>query len=197
MFVKSFKKATAKIIPPGFFEFLIKIKLTPNRLTVLSAIFGGIAFYFFWHGEIFIGAIFVLLNLLFDGLDGRLARYQGKITDIGGLYDLLTDRGVRLSWLIALSFGGTVSFQLAILIMFLESISYIVTYYIEYKKLKHVNWLPNVVYLLPYGALLNMLDLFFKIELVLGTIVLAIHVISVVIMNPQAGEKFSQVKVKK
>lgn len=195
MFVKSFKKATDKILPPKFFDFLIKIKLTPNRLTVISAIFGGIAFYFFWHREIFIGGLFVVLNFIFDGLDGRLARYQGKLTDIGGLYDLLTDRGVRLSWLLALSFGGAVSFQLAILILFLETLSYIITYFIEYKELKHINWLPNVVYILPYGALLNMLDLFFKIELILGSIVLIIHVISVIILNPQSGGRLKKVKV--
>jgi len=54
---------------------------------------------------------------------------------------------------------------------------------VEYKNFKHVKWLPNAVYLLPYGALFNQLEIFFKIEIVLGSLVLIIHIVSVILMN--------------
>ena len=129
------------------------------------------------------GGLFVALDFLFDGLDGRLARYLGKETKIGAFYDLVTDRGVRLPWLIALAYGGVISFELALLVLFIESLSYIITYFVEYKNFKHVKWLPNAVYLLPYGALFNQLEIFFKIEIVLGSLVLIIHIVSVILMN--------------
>jgi phosphatidylglycerophosphate synthase len=132
-----------------------------------------------------LGGIFVALDFLFDGLDGRLARYQGKETKIGAFYDLITDRGVRLPWLIALAYGGVISFELALLVLFIESLSYILTYFVEYKNFKHVKWLPNAVYLLPYGALLNQLEIFFKIEIVLGSLVIVVHIISVILMNQE------------
>ncbi len=183
MLVNQFKKFTDKIVPLNFFVVLVKLKLTPNRLTILSIISAVIAFYYFIKGEVVIGGIFVALDFLFDGLDGRLARYLGKETKIGAFYDLITDRGVRLPWLIALAYGGVISFELAFLVLFIEALSYIHTYFIEFKNFKHIKWLPNVVYLLPYGALLNQLELFFKVEIVLDSLVLIIHIISVIIMN--------------
>lgn len=199
MLVEFFKKKTDKFVPSKFFDVLIRLKLTPNRLTVMSVASAIAAFYMFWQGEVVWGGVFVALDFLFDGLDGRLARHLGKTTKIGAFYDLLTDRGVRLPWLIALAYGGVVSFELALLVLFVESLSYILTYFVEYKNLNHIKWLPNVVYLLPYGALLNQLELFFQIEIVLGGLVLIIHIISVIIMNQEdnklnVGASSSQAK---
>ena len=185
MLVIYFKKLTDRFVPSKFFIALVKLKLTPNRLTVLSVVSAAVAFYLFLKGEVVLGGIFVALDFLFDGLDGRLARYLGKTTKIGAFYDLITDRGVRLPWLIALSFGGVISFELAIIVLFIESFSYILTYFVEYKNFKHIKWLPNAVYLLPYGALLNQLELFFKIEVALGGLVIIIHIVSVILMNQE------------
>lgn len=183
MLVTYFKKFTDKLVPSKFFDVLVKLSFTPNRLTVLSVIAAGIAFYFFLRGQVVWGGIFVFLDFLFDGLDGRLARYLGKETRIGAFYDLITDRGVRLPWLVALAYGGAISFELALLVLLVESLSYIITYFIEFKDFKHILWLPNAVFLLPYGALLNQLEVFFKIEIILGSLVVIVHIVSVVIMN--------------
>ena len=194
MLVTYFKKFTDKFVPPKFFDALIKLKLTPNRLTVMSIVSAVVACYLFFKGEVVLGGIFVALDFLFDGLDGRLARYLGKETKIGAFYDLVTDRGVRLPWLIALSFGGAISFELAIIVLFIESFSYILTYFVEYKNFKHIKWLPNAVYLLPYGALLNQLEFFFKVEIVLGSLVIIVHVISVILMNQEKENLESGIK---
>lgn len=194
MLVEFFKKKTDKIVPAKFFDVLVKLRLTPNRLTVMSVVSAIVAFYMFLKGEVVLGGVFVALDFLFDGLDGRLARYLGKTTKIGAFYDLITDRGVRLPWLIALAYGGVIDFELALLVLMVESLSYILTYFVEYKNFNHIKWLPNVVYLLPYGALLNKLELFFQIEIVLGGLVLIIHIISVIFMNQEEDVEVSKLK---
>lgn len=183
MLVNFVKKFTDKLVPSKLLEFLIKIKLTPNQITFLAFIFGLVAFYFFVKGKVFLGALACILNHIFDGLDGRFARYLKKITKTGALFDLISDRFIRLSWILALAFGGIVTFKLALVVLFLESISYIITYFIEHQNLKHIQWMPNVIYLLPYGALLNQLPLFFTIEIVLGSLALMVNIVSVAWLN--------------
>lgn len=183
MLVNFLKKFTDRLVPLKFLEFLAKIKLTPNKITALAFLFGLVAFYFFITGKVFWGGLACVLNHVFDGLDGRLARYLKKTTKAGALFDLISDRFVRLSWILALAFGGVVTFKLALVVLFLESISYIITYFIEYQNLKHIPWMPNVIYLLPYGALLNQLSLFFVVEIILGSVALVVNIISVAWMN--------------
>ncbi|NQV00107.1 MAG: CDP-alcohol phosphatidyltransferase family protein [Parcubacteria group bacterium] len=194
MLVNYLKKITDKLIPSSFFEVLLKLRLTPNRLTLLSVVAGIIAFYFFLKGEVILGGVFVVIDYILDGLDGRLARYLGKETKIGAFYDLVTDRGVCFSWLIAMAYGGVISFELALLVLFVEALSYILTYFVEYKNFKHIKWLPNAVYLLPYGALLNQLEIFFKVEIFLGGLVVIIHLVSVILMNQEKKLESSQSK---
>lgn len=189
MLVENFKKLTDRVVPLKFFDVLIKLRITPNRLTLLSVVAAIVALYLFLKGEVILGGIFVVLDFLFDGIDGRLARYMNKETKIGAFYDLITDRGIRLPWLIALAYGGAISFGLAIIVLFVESFSYILTYFIEYKKFKHIKWLPNAIFLLPFGALINQLEIVFKIEIILGSLVLMIHMVSVILMNQEESEE--------
>lgn len=74
--------------------FFLKLKITANRMTFFSFIFGLISMYFlFQNHPLFI--LFAALHLLADGLDGVLARLT-KPTAFGKYFDYFTDRSISL-----------------------------------------------------------------------------------------------------
>lgn len=75
----------------------------PNHLTIIALILGIFAFFLISQGKIIHGAIFVLLSIIFDLLDGVVARTQKMVTDFGGFLDSVVDRYVEV--LIFIAFG--------------------------------------------------------------------------------------------
>ena len=67
----------------------------PNRLTLVSMIFALSAGFFFFLGTLeglLMAFLMVLLNSLFDALDGKVARLTGKASKKGDFLDHLVDR---------------------------------------------------------------------------------------------------------
>ncbi len=74
-----------------------RMRLSPNRISALGAIFASVAafFYFIWHGGVvylLFGTIFLLLSGFCDALDGVVARTYGQSTPFGGFFDSVLDR---------------------------------------------------------------------------------------------------------
>lgn len=61
-----------------------------DTITLVGFIFGLFAFIAIVYQSYFIGLIFILINRIFDGLDGAIARIQG-ISDAGGFLDISLD----------------------------------------------------------------------------------------------------------
>ncbi|MBI5465416.1 CDP-alcohol phosphatidyltransferase family protein [Candidatus Gottesmanbacteria bacterium] len=82
--------ATRFILPP-----LISLGITPNQLTVASAIVNfTLAVFCFAQGKYewnLIGLFFLLLHAYFDFADGDLARATGKTSKVGGWLDARLD----------------------------------------------------------------------------------------------------------
>lgn len=122
-----------KIIPSkletGFQQLLYKTlgkhipeKITPNQITLLGALGGliGIGCGFLAKNNTFflLGTIGGLLcHLICDDLDGYVARTRNMTSTAGGYFDLLTDILHITYLIIALSFAGVVSFQIAIFLV--------------------------------------------------------------------------------
>lgn len=73
-------------------DYLLKIKIHPNILTVSTLVVGvltGLAYYFGW---IFVGGILVLGGSTFDIFDGRVARALGINSESGAFFDSSIDR---------------------------------------------------------------------------------------------------------
>ena len=82
-----------KILKPilnAFAKKLLKLNVSPNVLTFIGFFFGICCFYFIINQMFIYGAIFLLVNRFFDGLDGALARLIGE-TDLGAFYDIISD----------------------------------------------------------------------------------------------------------
>ena len=73
-----------------FANILIKYKFLPNQITLLSFMLGIFCFIFLSLGFIYTALLFFLLNRIFDGVDGALARLK-EPTDLGGFYDIISD----------------------------------------------------------------------------------------------------------
>ena len=71
---------------------LKKTGITPNILTTIGVLINLAAAVLIGFKQVFWGGIVFLLAGLFDLLDGALARYLGKTTKFGALYDSTSDR---------------------------------------------------------------------------------------------------------
>lgn len=71
-----------------------KLQLTyilPNLFTAASAFLGVIGVFASVRGDFEKAAIYILLSLIFDGLDGRVARLTKTTSKFGGEFDSLAD----------------------------------------------------------------------------------------------------------
>jgi phosphatidylglycerophosphate synthase len=87
---------------------LAQTPISPNMVTVANTAFGlGCAWMFsipnFWV-RLF-AAIFFLLSVTIDGVDGELARLKMKESDFGGSLDIITDNVVHVAIFIGLLAG--------------------------------------------------------------------------------------------
>lgn len=72
---------------------LVRLGLSPNAVTVLGAAgSSAAAVWFFPRGQLFVGTVVVVLFLLFDLLDGAMARAGSRATPFGGVLDATCDR---------------------------------------------------------------------------------------------------------
>ncbi|MCX7946150.1 MAG: CDP-diacylglycerol--serine O-phosphatidyltransferase [Hydrogenophilus sp.] len=67
------------------------IYLLPNLLTTAALLFGFYAIIAAWRGDLSAAAISLFVAILFDGLDGRIARLTHTQSSFGAHYDSLSD----------------------------------------------------------------------------------------------------------
>ncbi|NVM02438.1 MAG: CDP-alcohol phosphatidyltransferase family protein [Candidatus Helarchaeota archaeon] len=87
-----FKGKLVNIIAKKFANINVK----PNHVTLIGPIFAIIAVILFYFGGVIIGSILfgitIFIIMLFDGVDGALARLTGSQSNFGGFFDSTMDR---------------------------------------------------------------------------------------------------------
>lgn len=73
-------------------NFLNRIGLTPNAMTILGLAGNTVGAYFLSQGDMTKGGWFVLLMTPIDALDGTMARLRGESSDFGAFVDSVSDR---------------------------------------------------------------------------------------------------------
>lgn len=101
--LSSIKIRFSKILYPVT-DFIAKVGVKPNHLTILGLIFGFLCAYTIYLGQFIVSAFLLLLSGLMDVLDGALARNKGMISDFGGFLDSVLDRYVDIAIFFALGF---------------------------------------------------------------------------------------------
>ena len=68
-------------------------RMIPNLCTSANLLFGMCSILSTFHGDYFFGSVFILIALVADGLDGRIARALGVVSELGKEMDSLCDLG--------------------------------------------------------------------------------------------------------
>ena len=100
----------SKVIEP-LADFFIRYEVSPNAVSIISlicAFFAGVSFYYSPASREFIllAGILVILNSIFDALDGVIARKSNKATPRGDFLDHVIDRYSDVFIICSIFFAG-------------------------------------------------------------------------------------------
>ena len=87
----------------------VRLKMTPNQVTLISFAVGLYSAYQFSLGtfwSIFFGAVLLQLSIIIDCVDGELARYTRQFSQLGAWLDAITDRIKEYLVFFALAYGA-------------------------------------------------------------------------------------------
>jgi len=87
----------------------VRLRVSPNQITLISFAIGLLSAYEFSRGDfwsIFTGAILLQLSIIVDCVDGELARYTRKFSQLGAWLDAITDRIKEYLVFFGLAFGA-------------------------------------------------------------------------------------------
>jgi phosphatidylglycerophosphate synthase len=84
---------------------LVHAPLTPNHVTVISAVVGFAATFVLFEGRYLAGFVLALVANVLDGVDGKLARITLRQSEGGDRLDHALDIGFEFSWYLALGWS--------------------------------------------------------------------------------------------
>lgn len=96
-------------------KLLHSVGIVPNQISIISFIVGTISVAFVLLQKIEMALFLLLIALIFDGLDGALARYAKLESKLGEKLELIFDRANEAMWFLALAVVNLTSFRIAIL----------------------------------------------------------------------------------
>lgn len=114
----------------------VKIRATPNQVTVASFAIGLFAAYLFAQGDtwsLIAGAVVLQASLIVDCVDGELARYTRRFSELGAWLDAITDRVKEYAVFLGLAYGaylqdGQNLWAIAALLMVLQTFRHLSDY---------------------------------------------------------------------
>ena len=86
------KSGINNILNISIIPLLIKLKLTPNKITVVGLLSSIITMILIAEGYLLISGVMIIISSLFDLIDGSLARYTNSASKLGGFFDAVIDR---------------------------------------------------------------------------------------------------------
>jgi len=89
----------------------VKVGATPNQVTIASFAIGLYAAFLFAQGDTWSligGAILLQVSIIVDCVDGEIARYTRKFSELGAWLDAITDRVKEYAVFLGLAYGAFV-----------------------------------------------------------------------------------------
>lgn len=87
----------------------VKVGATPNQVTLVSFAIGLYAAFFFSRGDTYsliAGAVLLQVSIIVDCVDGEIARYTRKFSELGAWLDAITDRVKEYAVFLGLAYGA-------------------------------------------------------------------------------------------
>jgi phosphatidylglycerophosphate synthase len=86
------KKEKFKWISEKIGSLFSKLKISPNYFTIASVIFALFYLFFIIRKNITLAIIFFIITSVLDFVDGAVARFTQKMTEVGAYLDTICDR---------------------------------------------------------------------------------------------------------
>nr|WP_317331654.1 CDP-alcohol phosphatidyltransferase family protein [uncultured Romboutsia sp.] len=83
-------------------KFFLKLKLTPNNVTILALLIGVATSIFLYFDMQIIAVIVLWISGYLDAVDGAMARRSNSSSSLGTLLDIVSDRIVEVSIVLVL-----------------------------------------------------------------------------------------------
>jgi archaetidylinositol phosphate synthase len=87
-------------------EVFIRLRITPNQISLLALIAGGICAFLFFRREFLLGSLALLVSAVFDLVDGSVARRTNAHTNFGAVFDWIVDKYVDAIVLLGIGLSG-------------------------------------------------------------------------------------------
>jgi len=87
-------------------EVFVRLKITPNQISLFALIAGGICAFLFFRREFLLGSLALLLSAIFDLIDGSVARKTNAHTNFGAVFDWIVDKYVDAIALLGIGLAG-------------------------------------------------------------------------------------------
>lgn len=128
-----FARASVSRVTDPLGEWLVRKGAAPNVITVVgTAASVAAALWFFPRGQLFVGTIVVAVFLLFDLVDGAVARAAGESTSFGAVLDATCDRiadgalfGALVWWALVVTDRAALGLGLLVCLVAAQVISYV------------------------------------------------------------------------
>lgn len=112
------KKSYDQIMGPISEFFHIKLKLQPNHVSCIGFLIGLTSVAVILAGLWQLGLVIMAMSLLFDGIDGNIARVYGLESKTGEKLELIFDRSLEAFIFLAFAFINGINFGLAFLVIY-------------------------------------------------------------------------------
>jgi archaetidylinositol phosphate synthase len=87
-------------------EVFVRLGITPNQISLLALIAGGICAVLFFRHEFLLGSFALLVSAIFDLIDGSVARRTNAHTNFGAVFDWIVDKYVDAIALLGIGLSG-------------------------------------------------------------------------------------------
>lgn len=158
--------------------------ITPNKITIFNLLLASLNIIVLAMGHLeIISAILIQIYLLFDILDGNLARYTGRCTKLGAKLDNFGDRVIYNGIIVAIGLNRIPLFLLIMVLLVHNLHGALATYYIvpNIKKIKKFKRYGIKKFLMDKGIIfgmdLTLLDFIISISIITKLIYFSFTVI--------------------
>jgi archaetidylinositol phosphate synthase len=87
-------------------EVFVRLRITPNQISLLALIAGGVCAFLFFKREFLLGSLALLVSAIFDLIDGSVARKTNAHTNFGAVFDWIVDKYVDALVLLGIGLSG-------------------------------------------------------------------------------------------
>jgi archaetidylinositol phosphate synthase len=87
-------------------EVFVRLKITPNQISLLSLLAGISCAVLFLQREFLLGSVALFVSAIFDLIDGSVARKTGAHTDFGAVFDWIVDKYVDALVILGIGLSG-------------------------------------------------------------------------------------------